>query len=303
MAASWKDGLSGAAVGIAVGVTIAMAGYLLCVSDHASYGLVIFCLLPLLTGFSVGAIVPKGMIEGSIISVALFCSLIFITSGLEGYICVMMAAPIMGTGMAMGAVLGYFLIGKKRLERKQEISKTLLLLIAMPLIMAAAERVERPLRTNQRTEKFVTSIEIAASPEKTWESLNHIPELTGTKPFLLAIGLPVPTSCSMSEAGLGNERVCTFNQGKIVQRTTRWEPGVSLHVAVTESTLPGRRWLQFIDAGYELTPTPTGTRLTRFSSIGSTLYPQWYWSGFEKWGVTSEHTYVLANIKRIAESD
>ncbi|MCA9094788.1 MAG: hypothetical protein KDA68_14975 [Planctomycetaceae bacterium] len=289
---------------MAVGVITALAGYGLCVNDHASYGLAMFCLLPLLTGFSVGAIVRrKEILAASLITVGIFSGIFLVATGLEGIICVFMAAPFMGFGMAIGGLFGYLLIGRKREQRRRDAMKTFLLLFAMPLIMAAAERIERPMRTDQRRETFATTIDIDASPEKTWESLTQIPELMGEKPFLLAVGLPVPTSCSLGEVGLGSERVCYFNQGKIVQRVSVWEPNESLGVSILESTLPGRRWLQFIDAEYKLTRTKKGTRLTRFSTIGSRLYPRWYWRGFEEWGVVSEHEYVLANIKRIAEGE
>lgn len=296
----WK----GAVLGVVVGLITALAGYGLCVNDHGSYGLAIFGLLPFLTGFSVAAVVRRREILGaSLMAVGFLSGIFLIVTGLEGFICVFMASPLMLGGMLIGAVTGYFLIGRKREQRRRDALKTLLLLLVMPLIMAAAERVERPMRTNQRSETFATTIDIEASPEKTWESLTQIPALKGEKPFLLAIGLPVPTSCSLGEGGVGSERVCTFDQGKIVQRVSAWEPNESLRVSIVESTLPGRRWLQFIEAEYRLTPTEKGTRLSRFSRIGSRLYPRWYWRGFEEWGVVSEHEYVLENIKRIAEGE
>ncbi len=293
----------GSVVGVAVGVTTAMVGYLVCVSGHDSYGFVIFCLLPFLTGFSVAAVVcPKAILAASVATVAVLSASILIVTGLEGYICVAMAAPIMAIGMAVGANAGYFLIGRARERQRVGPKHTALLLLLMPVLMAAAEQAERPLRNEQRIETFATTIHVDASPEETWNALTHIPELSGPKPFLLAIGLPVPTHCSLGEQAVGAERVCGFDQGEITQRITEWQPNSSLRVAITESTLPGRRWLQFIDGSYELIPTSTGTSLTRYSTIGSRLYPRWYWRGLEAWAVTSEHEYVLANIKRIAES-
>lgn len=294
----------GAGLGVMVGMITALTGYRLCVNDHVSYGLAIFGLLPFLTGFSVAAVVRlKKILAASLIAVGILSGMFLIVTGWEGIICVFMASPLMGIGMFVGAVTGYYLIGRKREQRWRDTLKTLLLLLAMPLIVAGAERVERPMRTDQRSETFATTIDINASPEKTWESLTQIPALKGEKPFLLAIGLPVPTSCSLGEAGVGSERVCTFDQGKIVQRVSAWEPNESLRVSIVESTLPGRRWLQFIEAEYRLTPTEKGTRLSRFSRIGSRLYPRWYWRGFEEWGIVSEHEYVLNNIKRIAEGE
>lgn len=293
----------GAIAGITVGVVTALVGYLVSVSGHDSFGVVIFCLLPFVTGFAVAANVrPPAILAASLVTVGILSAAILIATGLEGYICVAMAAPIMACGMAIGAVVGYLLIGRTReRERLGRGPKTLLLLLT-PVLMAGAERVERPLREEQRTETFATSIVVQASPEETWNSLTRIPQLSGPQPFLLAIGLPVPTHCSLGEQSVGSERVCYFNQGEITQQVTDWQPAARLEVAITGSTLPGRRWLEFIDASYELKPVPEGTLVTRYSTIGSRLYPRWYWSGLEGWAVTSEHDYVLANIRRIAES-
>lgn len=291
----------GALVGISVGTSMAIVGYVLAVSEHESYGVVIFCLLPFLTGFSIAAFVqPKHILAASLMTVAFLSAAILILTGLEGYICVFMAAPIMAAVMALGAFIGYVIFTRIRKRRLNE-SQTLLLIFMMPILMAAAEHVERPLRNQQRRETFTTSPEIAASPEQVWSSLTHFSKLTGPKPFLLAIGLPVPTECTLQHQDVGAERVCRFDQGEIVQQVTELTPNVSLKVAVTNCTLPGRRWLQFIDAGYELTPTANGTKVTRYSTIGSRLYPRWYWRPFEAWAVTSEHHYVLGNVKRTAE--
>ena len=43
------------------------------------------------------------------------------------------------------------------------------------------------------------------------------------------------------------------------------------------------------------------TRLTRYTTISSRLYPRWYWRPLERWGVTSEHDYVMSNIARQAQ--
>jgi hypothetical protein len=40
------------------------------------------------------------------------------------------------------------------------------------------------------------------------------------------------------------------------------------------------------------------TALTRTTAIVSNLYPGWYWAPLERWGVSSEHDYVLSNVSR-----
>jgi hypothetical protein len=288
----------GAATGIAVGMAVSLVGYWLSVSDHASYGMVVFCLMPFLVGLAVTIVLQgKSLAAPCAVAAAGLSAIFLMLTGLEGYICVAMAAPLMAIGMSVGILFGMWLCR----WRQGTPSNALLALLLFPLFIAAGERVERPARNRQSTERFVSTIAIDASPEHTWDALKEMPEISGEKPFLLAIGLPVPTRCSLSAEGENGQRICFFDQGEMAQAITRWEPPRCLDVAVTRCTLPGRRWLQFIDAGYEITPTGTGSLVTRYSTIASRLYPRWYWRSFEAWAVMSEHQYVLANVKRVSE--
>ncbi len=38
--------------------------------------------------------------------------------------------------------------------------------------------------------------------------------------------------------------------------------------------------------------------MVRHTTIGTRLYPRWYWRPLERWGVTSEHDFVFANLHR-----
>jgi len=70
---------------------------------------------------------------------------------------------------------------------------------------------------------------------------------------------------------------------------------------ITGSTLPGRHWLTFVDASYELSAVGKQTRIVRHTTIGTRLYPRWYWRPLERWGVTSEHEFVFDNLRRWTE--
>ena len=95
--------------------------------------------------------------------------------------------------------------------------------------------------------------------------------------------------------------MCYFDQGNIFQEVTEWQPPERMTIRVIESTLPGRHWLTYVDAGYDL--SVSGSIITRRTTIASRLSPRWYWRPFEQWGVTSEHIYVLSNLKRWAKSE
>jgi hypothetical protein len=170
-----------------------------------------------------------------------------------------------------------------------------------PLFIAAAERVERPFRAAQQREVFTTETTVAASPERTWELVAQMQMLDGPRPLLLRCGLPTPTHCELDHPGVGGRRVCYFDSGIIAQEVTGWQRPSFMGLRITESTLPGRHWLSFIDASYELFAEGEKTRIVRHTTIGTRLYPRWYWRPLERWGVTSEHEFVFANLRRWTE--
>jgi hypothetical protein len=291
------------ALGTLVGFFFFFGGYLLAVGNQESFSLVMFLLVPFMSGLTMAAVIrPALLLVACCASTSIFTLTILIVTGLEGYICCLMALPLLAIGMAFGALVGYFARG--RLLDSSEHSRRNLVLVfaACPLLLTTADRFERPLRTIQRAETFVTSIEIAATPQETWQQLVRMSRLQGDKPFLLRIGLPVPQRCTLEGESVGARRVCYFDQGIIGQEVTEWKEPQAMAVTTTECTLPGRHWLEFIDANYQLKATPTGTLVERRTTIGSRLYPRWYWRPLEAWGVESEHGYVLTSVKNSVEA-
>ena len=290
-------------MGTIVGSAFLLGGYLLVVGKHDSYAIVMFVLVPFVSGFAIAAVTRDGvLVAACCMTTCVFTFVFLILFGLEGYICCLMAMPLFLTGMAIGAVIGYYARGRF-LDRSQNTqrNKTLLMLVG-PLLLISADQIEKPLRSGQRVETFESSIEVSAMPDETWKRLVRMSSMQGTKPFLLRIGLPVPDRCTLDGDAVGARRVCHFNQGIIGQEVTEWQQPERMAVKTTESTLPGRHWLTFMDAEYELRKTRTGTLVVRRTSIGSKLYPRWYWRPFEAWGVESEHEFVLTSLKHAVES-
>lgn len=214
-----------------------------------------------------------------------------------------MALPLIAAGMGLGATIGYFVRGRHLDATVNPRRDRTLMMLAGPVLLLSANQIEKPLRDVQRTETFATTIEVAAPPEEIWKRLVRMSSMDGDKPFLLQIGLPVPNHCELDGGGVGARRVCYFDQGVIGQEVTEWREAEHMTVKTTESTLPGRHWLTFKDASYELKKTPNGTLVERKTSIGSKLYPRWYWRPFEAWGVESEHGFVLTSLKRTVEAE
>jgi hypothetical protein len=114
----------------------------------------------------------------------------------------------------------------------------------------------------------------------------------------MTIGLPVPVSCTMSGEGIGATRTCYFESGHIEERVTEWNPPTSMKLEIVAFDVPGRPWLSFKDASYDLTQEGDRTLITRKTTIVSRLSPAWYWRPMEKIGVETEHEYLFEEVKR-----
>jgi hypothetical protein len=286
-------------LGTFVASAVAVLGIVLISVNHAraSYGLTMFIILPLATGMVIACFSRSVRATGvSIVLSILVCFALLLLCGLEGVVCVLMAFPLFFVCTVVGVLIG---IGISRLVRKGPGSKSNLLLL--PLIGASsvfgAGQIEDRLAAPERTEVVTTTRNVAGTLEEVWTRILSIEEVSGDKPFLLRIGLPVPTSCTLEGTGVGARRVCHFENGVIEEEVTNWEPRHRLDMRILRSTLPGRHWLHFESASYELQRvSPSQTRLTRTTTISSKLRPAWYWRFFERMGVEAEHRYLFESL-------
>jgi hypothetical protein len=147
--------------------------------------------------------------------------------------------------------------------------------------MPALDRVRR--------ETVSTSVFLKAAPQEVWANIQSIDSIVATKPLLMHFGLPVPLRCTLERKGVGAKRTCYFENGFIEETITERAAPYSMQLTIDRTNMPGRHWLGFEKAAYELRQEGSGTRLTRTTTITSHLYPAWYWSYFEHLGVSSEH--------------
>jgi hypothetical protein len=298
-----KNVITGVLLGTVLGVLLQLGGYWLARGAHTDFGWVMFVLVPFVSGFAIAAVVRgASRIVACIITSGLITFSVLLFTGWEGIICCAMSFPLVALGVAIGACIGYRVRGRFIDKLPAPGQTTVVLLLLCPLFIAAADRVERPFRSVQQQELFTTETTIAASPQRIWDSLARMEKLDGPRPFLLRAGLPTPTSCELDNLGVGGRRVCYFDSGIIAQEVTDWRSPEFMGLRITESTLPGRHWLSFIDSSYELFPDGAQTKVVRQTKIGTRLYPRWYWRPLERWGVTSEHEFALSNLQRRTEA-
>jgi hypothetical protein len=285
--------------GSGVAVVFGLGGFFLLRDDTAAMGVVLFFLLPFATGLATG-LFARGMriVVASLVIAALVCTAILLLTKMEGWVCVLMSSPLIAIGMTIGALIGVWIRRKGIDGRPGATTLRLFIWLVIPFFLMGADYSEKTSRRTPRFETITNQVIVDASPETVWQELKGFDKITGSKTFLMKIGLPVPVSCKMDGEGVGAKRTCYFEQGSIEERVTEWQPPNSMKFEITASDVPGRPWLSFKDAAYEIRPFNGKTVVKRSTTIISRLSPAWYWRPMEAVGVEQEHEYLFKELKR-----
>ena len=294
----------GLAAGVATAALFGVGGFFLIEDQTGAMGSVLFLLLPFATGFATALVARRwNIVLASLIIGLLIASAILLVTKREGWVCVLMSAPLIVIGLTVGALLGTLarmLIAKAR--RPQVIN--LVLILVLPLFLMGASTIEKPTRRIARAETFTSVLRVNAPPQEVWDAIKTMERVNAHKGFLMQIGLPVPVSCSVDQEAVGGTRTCYFETGYIQERITEWDPPRSMKLEITAWDIPGRPWLAFKDASYEFHVENGQTVMTRTSTILSKLMPASYWRRFEEIGVTTEHEYLFEAVRnRLKESN
>jgi len=288
----------GAVVGVFAGVVYGMAGFALLKIPHAEQmGAVFFLMLPFVVGASIALVTPKPF-SGALLLAAtgslLICLLSLVSMHAEGVLCAILAFPLIFVPLALGVAIGIWL--RKMIRPFESAKMNAVILMLGPVLLFGSHQLEEKNYPEPRTAVVTTTMHLSAPPEEVWRNIQSLDSLAGHKPFLMHVGLPIPQKCVLQGTAIGSKRVCYFDQGSIEESVLEWDPPRKMRLAIDRTNMPGRHWLSFNGAEYHLQADPTGTTITRTTTIRSTLRPAWYWAPFEVWGVQSEHKYLFGDL-------
>jgi hypothetical protein len=262
-------------------------------------GGVVFLLVPIAAGFAITLVshdlerVSAAALLATIGSLA-----ILIAMHMETLLCAVLAFPLLLLGLMIGIALGILFHKVTRKSEGSNLTFTSVVLLSMPLLILAGHRLEMSTLVHPRREVVTSTIRLAADPSHVWSELQSFDSLSAKKPLLMHVGLPIPMKCVMEGNGLGAKRTCYFNHGYIQETVTEWSPPNLMVLSIDRTNMPGRHWLGFEQASYELRWDGSVTVLTRNTTIISNLYPVSYWRPLERWGVSSEHGYIFSDLAR-----
>jgi hypothetical protein len=296
--ANWKGSLKAIAVGTATGTAIGLLSFFFLRSHHnADAGATLFLLVPISAGFSIALVARKPDSIAAATALSVLASLCFLVGmGAEGVLCAVLAFPIIAGGLFIGVGIGV-LFRKLVVDRvRSRFSATGLLLVLAPALIVSGEKIESPELQHPRIEVVRSTVRVNGSPNQVWREILSIDYIKAGKPFLMYIGLPIPQRCTIAGTGVGAKRTCYFNVGYIEETVTEWNPPYYMGLSIDRTHMPGRHWLGFESADYRLEPLGNTTMLTRRTVAFSYLHPTWYWRGFERFGIESEHNYILRDV-------
>jgi hypothetical protein len=293
-----KETLKGFAAGLITAVAFGLGGFLLVHDSTGAMGWVLFILLPLATGFATALVArARSIVIASLLIGLVICTVMLLIAGAEGFVCVLMSVPLIAVGMTLGALLGalfrIYVLARFRRPRLP----LLLVLLVLPVFLMGANSAEQESRRTLRAETITDTLILTQSPETFWNTIKTMEKLTASKGLLMTIGLPVPVSCKTEGEGVGGKRTCYFESGYIEEKITEWNFPTSMKFEITAADVPGRPWLTFSHAGYDIKREGDHTIVTRSTTIVSRLSPAWYWRRMEAIGVHTEHKYLFEAVE------
>jgi hypothetical protein len=214
----------------------------------------------------------------------------------EGTVCLLIAAPILYVGTAIGALAG-------RIWFRRSSARVNLCLAPIAIFAVALEPSVRGPHTGVVTDE----IRIAAPPAKVWPhvcAFSPIPEPPGY--WLFRVGLPYPVETTNEGNHVGAERACIFSGGAVFrERVSEFEPGQRLTFEIVEMP-PDPELLGHLTAHrgqFELHDNGDGTT----TLIGRTWYslhvrPANYFDWWTHQVFRAVHLRVMNHIRRLSET-
>jgi len=273
-----------------------LTGFLFLHFGLANYGWVLFVLLPVVLGVSLGALPSKRLVlVGLVLCLAAFLAGL-VTLGLEGIVCVLMVLPIVLPLIFLGAVVTHL---ANRYHALKTVDKLPVLLLPLFIFLFGSPLEKLLVADKKKVMEVQSEIILPYSPQQVYEAIKSVDTVVAERPFLMKLDLPVPQKCVLEKEEVGGLRTCYFSGGKIVERITELQKGKLLKMDVVKYELTGRKWLGFKEAIYRFDSIGVNRcRMTRITTYTSELRPRIYWEPLERMGIEQEHDYVFRNLKR-----
>jgi hypothetical protein len=210
----------------------------------------------------------------------------------EGFICIVMAAPIFyAVAMLIATLAGWL---RKRPDKpRQAILPCIALIAFLPMSLEGT----RPGLSFNREEQVTARRMVAASPQEIENALRHSPRIDRKLPPYLRMGFPRPTEAHGEGLEPGALRRVHFaggegHPGDLVLVVTQSAPGHVRFRMVSNNTKV-THWLDFKEAEVEWHAVGNQTQVTWTLRYRRLLDPAWYFGPWERYGVRLAADYLI----------
>jgi hypothetical protein len=229
------------------------------------------------------------IMKGITLSLLLFGILLF-----EGFICIIMAAPLF---YLVGGIVAVIVGRRKSKWYNDKMNCTCISVIALMSLEGVTDAL-----SFGREEIVVVEREVSISPAEVMKKLAEQPSFDEAElPLFLKLGFPTPQDVNGQGIALGDERVIHFAGGE-------GEPG-DVVVKVVESSSNRvvfalvkddshiDHWLGWKKIIWEVDTTAAGkTEVSISMSYTRKLDPAWYFKPVERYGVSKAGEYFLESM-------
>lgn len=306
--------------GVAILLPAALAAIASAVSAQilGHYGWALFAGIPFANGFLASSILGIGRpskLAKSILVAMLSLTLtggLFLAFGVEGVICIVMAAPLAVLFAALGGAAGHSALSPGGTRRTAQMLSVPTL--ALPLMLAA-----ECLRPGPPTLlRVATAVEIEAPARVVWQNVVQYTVLPPPTEFVFKLGIAYPIRSEIAGYGPGAVRRCVFTTGTFVEPVEIWDEPRLLEFRVAVNPEPLREWSPrgeihprhlngFLVAErgqFRLTPLPGDQTLLEGTTwYRHSMWPVAYWQLWSDQIIHAIHGRVLRHLKRQAESE
>jgi len=211
----------------------------------------------------------------------------------EGFICIIMAAPLF---YLVGAVVGLVVDRRRRKEK----SLSLHAMVLLPLLLASLEGTTPKLTFPTREEITVRKI-VSGSPADVERALAQRPVYDETLPPFLRMKFPLPTSASGGGLSVGAERRIHFaggegKPGDLTMRVTQRDAS-SVTFTAQSDTSHIAHWLTWRTSHVAWRAAgPARTEVTWTIVYDRELDPAWYFAPWERYATRLAAEYLIDNV-------
>jgi len=220
---------------------------------------------------------PESATGTAVKSVTLFIGISGILLG-EGFICILMAAPLF--------YLVAVIIGELRDKKRGQMLSCVAILLALPM----SSEGTRPALSFAREEVVSVEHVVAASPQQVETALSSAPRLNGAFPLYLRLGFPRPVSATISGTAPGDTYRIHFaggegKPGDLVLEVAEHRSGMMSFRAVSDTSHVAH-WLKWERSTVEWQQVDgSHTRLRWTLRYRRLLDPAWYFRPWERYAV------------------